>query len=180
MIGNGSGTSNIIVSPVNTIYQALDTVGDGSGLIAQNVNGSITPVKFLIKPPSTHKYILKRMNVHAIDANFNNALNYGTISTLANGIRVYIENDIGIVKEYTSNFKIKHTHDWALLAGTDSITEGSAGADPLTVRWTFARGCSDIVLDGSKNERLVVEIQDDLSGLDEQSSVVQGCRILLQ
>jgi hypothetical protein len=163
----------------DAIYQALDTVGNGTGSIEQAVNGSSTPVKFLIKPPATEKYRLKRMNLHAIDLNWSNALFYGASAALTNGLRVYKENDGGIIKEYTGNFKIKRTHDWALLAGVDATTVGGSGADPLTVRWTFARGFSDIILDGSKNERLVIEVQDDLSGLDSQVAVVQGGRFLL-
>ena len=170
-------TMSDLIKATDHIFQALDIVGDGSGATSQKVNGSVTPVKFMIKPPATHKYILKRLNLEAIDGNWNNALFYGASSALANGIRIYIEDDSGIVKEYTSNFKIKRARDWSLLAGTDAVTVGTAGADPLTVRWTFARGCSDIVLDGSKNERLVMEIQDDLQGLDDQIAVVQGCRV---
>jgi hypothetical protein len=176
MIGSGRASGSIIVSPVNSIYQALDTVGDGTGAISQNVNGSVTPVKFLIKPPITEKYILKRLNIHAIDANWNNATFYGATGALLNGIRAYIEDDSGIIKEYTSNFKIKRSRDWALLAGTDAVSVGSAGADPLSVRWTFARGCSDITLNGANSERFVMEIPDDLTGLDDQIAVIQGCR----
>jgi hypothetical protein len=178
MIGNGG--INIKPLPADdAIYQALDTVGDGSGATNQAVNGSSTPVKFLIKPPVTEKYILKRLNLHAIDSNWNNAGFYGAIALLANGIRIYIENDEGIIKEYTSNFKIQRTHDWALLAGADVTTIGNAGADPLVVRWTFASGYSNITLDGSKNERFVMEIPDNLSGLDYQVATVQGGKTLL-
>ena len=166
-----------LVKITDQIYQALDETGDGTGNISQNVNGSITPVKFLIKPPSTHKYIFTRLNVFAIDSNWNNASFYGATAANANGIRIYIENDSGIVKEYTDNFKIKRARDWALLAGVDAVSIGSAGADPLTVRWTFERGGSDIVIDGSKGERFVMEIPDDLTGLIDQIAVIQGVRV---
>ncbi|MCK5600655.1 hypothetical protein KAR91_02230 [Candidatus Pacearchaeota archaeon] len=170
----GNGGIDIIIKPENAVYQALDTLGTGLGSISQNVNGSVTPVKFFIQPPSDEKYILQRMALHAIDSNWNNANFYGATAALLNGIRIYIENDGGIIKEYTSNFKIKRTRDWALLAGADAITQGAAGADPLIVRWTFNAGATNIPLDGSKNERFVLEIPDDLTGLDDQIAVVQG------
>ena len=176
MIGNGQ-TSNIIVKPEFAVYQPVDLNGDGSGAFSQAVNGSSTPVKFFIQPPADEKYTLKRMNIEAIDGNFNNALQYGALgSALTNGIRIYVERDETIIREYTEFVKIKRTNDWSLLAGVDSTTIGAAVADPLMVRWTFARGCSDIVLDGSKLERLVVLIQDDLTGLDDQICFLQGCR----
>jgi hypothetical protein len=178
MIGNGN--SDFVVNPADSIYQALSTNGDGTGTISQNVDGSITPVLFYIQPPSNEKYRLRRMNVHAIDANWNNALQYGALgAALANGIKIYVRDDSGIIKDYTRDMTIKRTHDWALLAGVDSVNIGAATADPLLVRWTFARGASDIIIDGSNNERLIVEIPDDLTGLDEQLCEVQGFRIKL-
>ena len=176
MTGSGQNKGSVMLDPADAIYQALDTLGTGAGSISQNVNGSVTPVKFFIQPPSDEKYTLKRMNLHAIDSNWNNATFYGAIGALPNGIRCYVEDDSGIIYEYTSNFKIKRSRDWALLAGADAVSIGAAGADPLIVRWTFASGYSNITLDGSKNERFVVEVPDDLTGLDDQIAVVQGGR----
>jgi hypothetical protein len=120
------------------------------------------------------------MNVEGIDGNWNNALQYGALGTaLSNGIRMYVERDTTIIREYTEFVKIKRNHDWSLFAGVDNPIIGGAGADALIVRWTFGKGCSDIVLDGSKLERFVVEIQDDLTDLDDQICFVQGCRKLI-
>lgn len=177
MIGNGQ-TNNIIVKPEFTVYQPLDQDGDGTGVISQNVLGTLgTPVKYFIQPPATEKYTLKRMNVHAIDSNWNNATLYGAIvGALANGFRIYVERDTTIIKEYTEFVKIKRTHDWSFLAGVDNVTSGAAGADAFVVRWTFGLGCSDLELDGSKLERLVIEVRDDLTTLADQIAIVQGCR----
>lgn len=177
MIGDG-GANNVIFPPSDTIYQLLSTNGDGTGTVSMNVDGSSTSVKFFIQPPVTEKYTLKRMNIQAIDNNFNNANLYGTL-TLANGMDIYIENDSGIIKRFTNEFKIKRTHDWALLAGIDTIDIGNAVSDPLLVRWTFEKGCSDFILDGSNTERIVVEIRDLMTGLDDQLIMVQGCRKVL-
>lgn len=177
MIGNGG--SGLIVKPADAVYQIMSTNGDGTGILSQNVLGtSGSPILFFIQPPSDEKYRLRRMNLHAIDGNWNNASNYGALTNpLPNGIRIYVRDDSGIIKEYTSDTTIKKTHDWAFLAGVDSVTVGAAGADPLIVRWTFERGASDIILDGSNNERLVIAIEDDLTDITEQVAMVQGYRI---
>ena len=177
MIGNLGG-NNIIFPPSDTVYQLLSTNGDGTGNVSMNVDGSGTPVKFFIQPPETEKYILKRMDVEVIDGSFNDALKYGTL-TLATGMRIYVENDGGIIKEYTIGFNIKRNFDWALLAGVDVPILSAPVTDALLVRWSFDKGCSKIELDGSKNERLVVEVNDLMTGLDEQLIQVQGCRKVL-
>lgn len=177
MIGNNGKTT--ITKPGNTVYQLLSTNGDGTGTTSMNVDGSGTPVKFFIQPSVLEKYILKRMDVEVIDGSFNDALKYGGL-TLTTGMRVYVEDDGGIIKEYTLGFNIKRNFDWALLAGVDVPILSAPVTDALVVRWTFANGCSDIILDGSNNERLVVEVPDNMLGLDDQLIQVQGCRRLLQ
>jgi hypothetical protein len=161
----------------NSIIQPLSTNGDGTGAISQNVNGSVIPVLFYAQPEIDEKYILTRMTVEAIDGNWSNASHYGALgAALPNGIKIYKRNDDGIIKDYTEFFTIKRTHDWALLAGVDSVAVGGSGEDPLMVRWTFERSGSKIELDGSKNERLVVEIPDDLTGLTDQICVIHGTK----
>ena len=177
MIGNLGG-NNIIFPASDSIYQLLTVNGDGTGNASMNVDGSSTPVKFFIQPPATEKYILKRLDAEVIDGNFNDALKYGTL-TLGNGMRVYVENDSGIIKEYTAGFTIKRNFDWALLAGVDTPVITAPVTDALIIRWTFGKGCSDIELDGSNTERLVVEVQDLMTGLDDQLIMVQGCRKVL-
>ena len=179
MIGPG-GNLEKNVPFTRSLYQPLSIVGDGTGAISQNIDGDTTPTKFYIQPPSTEKYTLRRANIEIIDGNFNNATQYGAIGIpLAAGIRVYVENDSEILKEYTEFIRIKRSFDWSLLAGVDAVVQGGAGSDALTVRWTFSLGAADIELDGSDNQRFVVEILDDLTGLNEQIVFVQGKKGLL-
>jgi hypothetical protein len=172
MIGNGS-FGNGTTLPTSTLHQLLSVNGDGTGATSMNVNGSVTSVKFEIQPPSDKIYQLRRMNTEILAANFNSAALYGAL-TLANGMRIYIENDSGIIKEYTNGFTIKRNHDWSLLAGVDSVISGGAGTDALNIRWTFPNGGSEMILNGANNERLVLEVQDDQTGLVDQLSQIQG------
>jgi hypothetical protein len=161
------------VKPANIITRMIDTNGDGTGAFEQAI---VTTQKYFIQPPDDVTYILKRMNIYAQDLAFTSADNYGAISGgLANGIKVYIENDNGVIKDFTDQMTIKTTYQWGLFAGVDATSIGGAGSDPFNVRWTFARTCGDIILVGSDNERFVVETQDSLADLDSHICQVQGC-----
>lgn len=162
-----------IIPVENAIFQYLSANGDGTGATSQNVDGSSAAVEFSIEPPAGESYILKRMNVEAIDGNFNNANLYGTI-TLANGMSIHIENGAGDVLVDFTPINIKRTHDWALLAGVDSFVIGGATSDALKVRWTFMRGWDDMHLNGDNGEKLVLTVNDLMTGLDDQLVMVQG------
>lgn len=168
--------TNQDVRPSRALYRILDTVGDGTGTFEQ---ANATPAKYFIQPPAGVTYSLRRMLIYAQDGNFNSAGNYGAITDgLTNGILCYIENDAdGILANFTGQQAIKTTYQWGLLAGSDVPVQGAAGSDPLNVRWTFNKGCGNLLLSGDKGERFVMETRDDLSALDSQMAMIQG-RIL--
>lgn len=155
----------------SALYQNVSSVGDGTGII--NLTGA-APADYTVTPDSTTVYVLKRMNILQVDANFNNALGYGAGAALTNGITITVENASGVIKNYTPE-PIKTTYEWGLLAGVDSSTTGGAGADANLVRWTFARGCGNIELDGSKGEFLKVSFGDAMNFMDLVRIQVQGC-----
>lgn len=158
--------------PERTIYQLLDTVGDGTGAVDMNHTAARD---YYIRPKQNEKYVLRRLNLWEVDADFSNASVYGATggAALTNGIKITVENNSGVIKDYTP-VSIKTTFEWALLAGVDSSTLGSAGADPHLVRWTFARGGGDITLDGSKGEFLKVSMGDAMNFLTQCRMQVQG------
>lgn len=158
-----------------------------SGSIDLAVNAASAAQFFYLQPPITEIYTLKRMNIRIIANSFLNALRYGGVGTgaglvagLPNGLRVFVERGnvtVGsgnLVIDYTADRKIKVTSDWALLAGVDANPESGTFDDPFTVRWTFAKSCGHIILDGSAYERLVVEVNDDISSLESHINMVSG------
>ena len=155
------------------IYQNVSSIGDGTG--TTELIGSAAADYFVI-PPIGKKYRLKRMNLAQIDLNFSDATKYGAGNALTNGITITAENEAGIIKNYTP-VSIKRTHDWALLAGVDSSSTGAAGADINLVRWTFSKGCSDILLDGTKGEFLRFSFGDAMNFMDSITIQVQGCEV---
>ena len=157
----------------NAIFQYLSTGGDGTGTTSTNADGDPTPVEFSIEPPAGETYLLSRMNVEVIDANFNNANLYGAI-TLANGMSIQVVNGAGAVLKDFTPINIKRSHDWVLLAGVDSVVIGGATSDALKVRWTFKNGYDFLMLNGDNGEKLVLTVSDDMTGLDDQLMMMQG------
>lgn len=155
------------------IFQNVSSVGDGTGTVELIAS---SPADYYVIPPANEKYRLKRMNVAQIDANFSAATGYGAGSALTNGITITAENSSGVIKNYTP-VSIKRTYDWALLSGVDASSINAAGADINLVRWTFAKGCSDILLDGSKGEFLKVSFGDAMDFMTSIRIMVQGCKV---
>lgn len=162
-----------VVSPSLHLFQNVSSVGDGTGVI--NLIGA-APAAYTVTPGAGEKIRLKRLNMLQIDANFNNATGYGAGSALTNGITITVENGSGVIKDYTPE-PIKTTYEWALLAGVDASTVGGAGADVNIIRWTFEKGCGDIILDGDKGEFLKVDFGDAMDFMNVIRILVQGCTI---
>lgn len=156
-----------------SIYQEVSSVGDGTGTVELIASAA---ADYFVIPPANEKYRLKRMNIAQIDGNFSAATGYGAGAALTNGITITSENGSGVIKNYTPT-PIKRTYDWSLLAGVDATSIGAAGADINTVRWTFSKGCSDIILDGSKGEFLRVSFGDAMNFMTSIKIMVQGCKV---
>ena len=165
---------------------------DSGSSINLAVDGT-TPKYFYIQPPVDEIYTLRRMNIRIIAASFVNAETYagiagagtGLAAGLTNGLRVFTEEgDVAagsgnLIVDYTADRKIKVTSDWALLAGVDAIPVDGPQADPFLVRWTFAKSCGHIILDGSLYERLVVSVEDNLSPMSSQINMVSGTKKII-
>ena len=154
------------------VYQNVSSNGDGTGITDLIASAA---ADYFITPGPKEKYRLRRMTVAQIDGNFNAATGYRAGSALTNGITITVENGNGIIINYTP-VPIKRTYDWALLSGVDSATTGAAAADINLVRWTFAKGCGDIELDGSKGEFLKVSFGDAMNFMTSLNIQVQGCK----
>lgn len=157
-------------NPEKHIFQMVSSVGDGTGVTELN---AAAPADYMIKPKAGEIYVLKRLNLWQIDANFNSASGYGAGSALTNGIGITVENGLGVIKNYTP-LKIKTTYEWSLLAGVDASTSLAAGADVNLVRWTFAKGGGNIVLNGTKGEFLKFSFGDAMNFMTNLRIQVQG------
>jgi hypothetical protein len=105
---------------------------------------------------------------------------YGAITGgLTNGITVQQTTASGTVIDLTDDVPIKKSADWAAVAHNAERRAWGAGNVFMTALWTFA---APIVLEGDGrdaksspgSERLVVTLNDNLTGLLRHSFLVQG------
>jgi hypothetical protein len=140
-----------------------------------NVNGSVTPVEFFVRPPPEEIWRIARMLVFVEDTKII-AAQYGNAGLLTNGVKLYIANDQYTLNDLLDGGTVNSNAEWAEYCFDAEAKIWGSGNEFLTVRWTFTKAGVPLRLEGSKRERLAVLIQDDLTGLDTQEFIVQGYR----
>lgn len=159
------------------LYQYADTVGDKTGAVNMNVNGSVTPVSFYVKPPIGYTYGLARIIAGVKDGGVWATENWGGLgSPLTNGIKMYIKlNGLGEVD--MTQVPIRSNFDLANISyDADYQTIGS-GESYMAFRFTFTRAGQFVILNGDLGDYIRFEINDNLTGLTTQRVSVQGYQI---
>lgn len=157
----------------NKIYRFLDTNGNGTGTKVANGNYSGAVEQFYFESDGYCQ--LHRMIVHLEDTTGFQAEEYGNLgSVLTNGISIKVIDSDGVtvLKDLTDGLPIKSNAQWARVCYDVQLYDWGAGNQALGVRWTFEKSGSPISL--SEGERLVVELNDDLTGLLDHTFMVQG------
>ena len=145
----------------------LSEVGDGTGNLSMNVNGSLTPVEFKCTPQEGYKYLVHRMVVSVEDAGTIDSGAYGNGIVLTNGIELKIVRANGDI-EYVidENKTIKTNSCWASYCHDVNVLSFGSGNSLLVVRWTFTKDGVPIVL--NRHDSLVMTVKDDLTTLVSQ------------
>jgi hypothetical protein len=160
------------------ISRALDTVGNGTGTKNANGNYSGAAEEFLIAPDSGEDWVITRMVVSIEDTAGIQADEYGNLgAALTNGIKVEVHNSSGLLYSLTDpSLPVKTNAQWGVYCfDVDMKSWGTAPTDDLLlVRWTFAKSGQPIKLRSREGEKLVVTLNDNLTGLIAHYFVVQG------
>lgn len=174
-IAENTGVNTV---PEKQLFQLLSTDGKGGGTTNFKVNGASSSVPFYIQPGIDESFLLKRITLICVATSFTDATKYAG-QTTTNGLSIRYERNGEIITDFTSGRAIIGTFDWALLAGIDAQSQDAQLSDPFTIRWTFGKSGSDILLRGSELERFVVDVRDDLSGSSflYQYAMMQGVKI---
>ena len=151
-------------------------LADSEGNHDANVNGSVTPVVFKLRPPTTGIYVLTRLvvNIEATQPFRTNT--YGSLTALTNGLRVGFFNDTTneIVNDLTAEHPIKTNVDWAMYAWPVELHAWGGGNSHLTARWSLDGLNTKMHVSAGSNLAIGIEVRDDLSTLVTHEFVVHG------
>jgi hypothetical protein len=145
-----------------------------TGLPNANVDGSVTPVRYILPGPLKGCYQLAQLIVAIGGTGQFSDNNYGTIPRLVNGVALHVEDQQGVSLELLFGVGVKDNYSWNALAGGNFdapvILPPDEGFYLVRYDLTLA-GLPIRIVNG---ETLVATIQDDLTGLSEHIFGVQG------
>jgi hypothetical protein len=167
-----------------TIYRERLTLNNDGTTFDARVNGSVNPQSFWIQAESDKDIYITSVSFLIADAGA--TLNeFGNIGALANGCRVYYEDENGIINVGTgliSNFEFIRlclgqpsfgTGTTAFQAG--NIAGTSEGYIPVLDFRNFGFRWGLRLKAGSLN-KLVLEVNDDVTGVDAFNVIAYGFR----
>ena len=165
-------------TPSNRIYTVADTVVAIS-YDNMNVDGSVTPVVFSVKPLINQSGDFYRIIVRMTDNVDMDFETFGGITALTNGVVVRVNEGNGnyrTIVNFKSNGDIENfSYD------SNYFTNKAGGVRGFSSRMTFngkAKHGVVIRLDGARDESLEIVVQDDLTGLTSMLWIAQGSEIL--
>ena len=153
----------------------LDTVGDGSGTADQAADYSLAPQDFLIAPAAGKILYIYCMGVFYKDAGGMDADYYGNRVALTNGITLKLMEGSNVIMDFIGGLSVKTNANWMAAGFQIQLLNYGAGDDVIVGRFpvvdTFG---APLVLKGDSNHKLVMNVHDDLSGLNEHKVCIKG------
>lgn len=148
-------------------FAFFDTVGDESGSVDMNVDGSVTPVDFKITAPAGKTYYIHRLAGIVVDLGDFDAFTFGALPQLTNGLHLY-QLSGGVYRLMTNQHPIQHNMAFAAYAHDVHIlgaNEFPTGTGDTGLTWSH-----NIAADGApfklvSGDSLVFRVADDLTGL---------------
>ncbi len=165
------------------VTQYLDTDGDGTG--TNNAIGDYTtPDDFYMQPAAGEDVLVARLIVHIADATIK-AGDYGALSALSNGVDLTVVLD-GTTFNLDGGVAVTTNAGWGSLCF--DVEQKSWSASPtqesLVIRYTFDKFFHDqarpasakdgILLQGHRDDKLVITLSDNLTGLAIHRFMAQG------
>ena len=173
---------NGIYIPVSTlpsrpmISRFADTNGDGTGTFEAIGNYSGGATDFWIEPPAGEYWHIFRLIVELRDTGSFRAEYYGAGAALTNGIKI-IHEVSAVENDLTAQSSIKNNAQWASYCYDINNINFGAGDDFMVARWTFANAGTALELFGDTDDKIIVRLNDDFTGLNAHRFLIQGFKI---
>lgn len=155
------------------IYKFLTQLGSDN--IQQTGSGEFF---FYFRPTHGKRAYIERLIVHLEDTGSIDADGFGNGAALNRGLKIGVQRpsfgsdnwDFDLLDGQT----IKTNGQWGGVCFDVDVRGWGTGDEVLAVRWTFGRSGQPLELDGGNDECVVVWFDEDLSGLNEHTMMVQG------
>ncbi len=160
----------------------MTRVDGPANVINAGVDGSATPVQFQFAPGSTEAYILNRLIMSGSGSNKVVDTSYIDIALVgAVGTIIELHNSGGLVSSITGLQTMKSNQEWVELCYDCRQNLFDLNPKSISLRYTFTKDLNGkgILLDGSKGEKLIVTIQDDLQTLVSHHFRIGAEKVLL-
>jgi hypothetical protein len=155
------------------LFRILDTNGDGTGNKVANGNYSGAAEDFYIQPAQGETFVILHLGVVIHDSGTFGSDDYGAIlSGLTNGVQVLVTDSGGsTILDLCDGVNVKTNYEWGRFCDDVQLpTFGGAGV--MFVRCKLFEAGRTIVL--KDQERLIVRLNDDLTGLSGHQFSIQG------
>jgi hypothetical protein len=162
------------IAPSNNLFQFLDTNGDESGT-TNAIGDYSTPDDFFIKPAAGELFEVSRLIVNIASDSVLAAGKYGSLDALTTGLNVYVDDGNGEI--LLTKLPIKTHEDWAALCHDSvALNYGNVAGKAISVRWSFFKSGSGLWLSGNNDNKLIVRLSDDMTGLTRHTFYANGIK----
>lgn len=156
--------------PQDFLYKFFRDVGNS---IDMKVDGSGTPVPFLVTAPADKAFVVHRVHIYLADIAIDPIKYGGVAGPLANGVLVEsLDAEGQVIKDYLDGEPIKSNADFSALAAADITHIDTAPSDMLAVEWGLSKVGGPLIL--QPNEAIRITIQDNLTTMQLHRACAQG------
>lgn len=139
-----------------------------------NVDGSTTPVDFLLSPATGKKVVVKTLVLVFVDTAIDFS-KFGGIAAITNGLEIFTKE--GGESERQINDALLDNADFYGLA-TDILLQSTPGSDILKIELDLsAKLGTQFELTATRGDYVKITVNDDLSGLNEFYAIIFGYEV---
>lgn len=151
-------------TPALIINQRLTLDGTANGN-ADMTGDYVAATDFYIQPPIGLLFHITSLVLFIEDEMIDDSSNYGGLNgPLINGIKFLVANPSGVIKDFTPVNPSKNNGELLGAGGRGGITAFS-GNNVDTLVATFGPFVPSIDLEGFNEDKLIIRLQDDFTGL---------------
>ena len=152
--------------------------------LSGNINiigdGSSTPIDYYVEALEGERLAVARAIIHIVASGAVDSDKYGNLSALTNGIQLFYRRS-GVLLDVSNGLPIKTNVGWGRWCFDAAPVIFSVGvAGVFQARWSFAKYGNPLGIVLEEGDRLGIRVNDNLSGLAEQTIVLEGVHLGIQ